>query len=310
MSSFERLQHSRIGTLALIGAGGQAKVYRAPEVVLADESRPLVYKEYKNKRISITGLDNAIAFRLRLSDHERMILDRIANWPLRVVEGAGGRAEGVILPLLEPEYFHEILMPKGKVLRAPRDGQYLAQPKERCDRYGVSLAGTGDRYRFCRDLAFAMGFLHKREICLGDISFSNAVYSLEHDPCAYLVDCDAARRTGTAPVVPQLHTPDWDPPEGTRVQTRATDRYKIGLFILRALSPRAVSGQNRDPAWADPLLGPRGRVLLRKALSRDPAERPEVKDWYVHFREVLRTQRLRTTPSQSRMPPRAAVPGA
>ena len=303
MSSLERLQRARLGRLDQFAQGGQGRVYHAPDLTLDDAPGPLVFKEYKDKRISINGLDRMASFRQRLSDYDLAALDVIANWPIRVVEGAAGEAAGVVLPLIQPEFFHELRRPNGSVSRRPRDGQYLAQPRERCDRVGIPLVGMGDRYRFCRDFAFAIGFMHKRDVCLGDISFGNVTYALDLQPCVYLVDCDAFRLRGQAPVVPQFHTPDWVPPEGSNVQSTRTDLYKLGLFVLRALTPRALSAQNRDPSWADRALDPRGRVLLRRALGPDDNDsRTSAKEWYTYFNDALRKRPFTTTPSRSRLP--------
>lgn len=304
MTSVERLRRLDLGRIDQFAKGGQAKVYRAPEVAVTGETRPLVFKEYRDKTISITGLDNAIAFRQRLGEYDRESLDVIANWPLRVVEGPTGGADGVILPLIEPAFFQEIHAPNGRVTTRPRDAQYLAQPKERCDRVGLPMVGLGDRYRFCRDLALAIGFLHKRNVCLGDISFSNVVYALEYSPCVYLVDCDAFRQTGTAPVVPQFHTPDWVPPEGPRVQTLGTDRYKLGLFILRTLAPFPLGAQNTNPSWAHRALDATGRQMLARALGDDSSARPEAKAWYQHFRDAMRRRPFKTSTATLRMPER------
>ena len=303
MTSIERLQRSQLGRLDQFAQGGQGRVYHAPDLAIEDASGPLVFKEYKDKRISINGLDRMTSFRERLSDYDGAVLDAVANWPLRVVEGDLGEAAGVILPLIQPDYFHELRRPNGSVNRRPRDGQYLAQPRERCDRVGIPLVGMGDRYRFCRDLAFAIGFMHKREVCLGDISFGNLTYALNLSPCVYLVDCDAFRLRGQAPVVPQFHTPDWVPPEGSNVQSARTDLYKLGLFVLRALTPRTLSAQNRDPSWADRALDPPGRVLLRRALGPDRNEsRTSAKEWYTYFNGALARRPLKTTPHRARLP--------
>lgn len=312
MTSVERLQRSALGSVSQIGKGGQARVYLAEQLRVKGENGPFVFKEYRQKGISISGLDAMTAFRQRLGDYDRAILDVVTNWPLRVVEGADGGADGVIIPLISRSFFQDLRLPDGSLSRRPRDGQYLAQPPERCQRVGVPVVSLVDRYRFCRDLAFAIGFLHKRDVCLGDISFANVAYSLNFYPCVYLVDCDAFRLKGQAPVVPQLHTPDWVPPEGSRVQSYRTDLYKLGLFVLRALSPRALSAQNRDPSWADRAIDPRGRYLLRKALSKDPQERTTAKEWYEHFGGILRGKaaRAQTSPHQSRMPERPVGAGA
>jgi hypothetical protein len=310
MPSLERLQRSQLGTLDAFAKGGQARIYMAADLVLAGEQGPFVFKEYKDKRISISGLDGVAALRHRLSDDDRAVLDVLANWPVRVVERADGGADGVIIPLIPDDFFYELRLPSGTRKRRPRDGEYLPQPPARCRLVDVPVLGLGDRYRFCRDLAFAIGFLHKRSICVGDISFANVTYAPRLDPCVYLVDCDAARLSGQAPVVPQLHTPDWVPPEGARVQTTRTDLYKLGLFILRALTPRALSAQNRDPSWADSALDARGRYLLRRALDRDPGKRTSAREWYAHFNALLRTGRLPTTRHRSRMPSRPVTIGS
>ncbi len=309
MASVARLARSQLGALQQIAKGGQGRVYRATELQLDGESRPLVYKEYRAKSISITGLDGMTSFRERLDPRDRAMLDVLTNWPLRVVEGDDGRAAGVIVPLIPDAFFHELRLADGGTKRRPRDGQYLAQPPERCQRAGVPVASPGDRYRVCRDLAFAIGFLHRRGICIGDLSFPNMAYAPDLSPCVYLVDCDAFRLSGSAPVVPQLHTPDWAPPEGASAQSIRTDLYKLGLFVLRVLSPRALSAQNRDPAWADGALDPRGRYLLRKALASGPdAQRTSAKEWYEHLGGVLRTRRLPTSRHHSRLPPALVRP--
>ena len=149
------------------------------------------------------------------------------------------------------------------------------------------MVGWGDRYRFCRDLAFAIGFLHKRDVCIGDISFANIAYSLNVYPCVYLVDCDAFRLKGSAPVVPQLHTPDWVPPEGPKVQSVQTDLYKLGLFLLRALSPRALSAQNRDPVVGRRRARSARPLHAAKGALADSTSRTTAKEWYTYFHKML-----------------------
>ncbi len=305
MTSLQRLRRGQLGQISQIGKGGQARVYLAAELEVPDEHGRFVFKEYKDKKIPIGGLDGIVAFRYRMADYDRAVLDVLTNWPLRVVEADDGGTDGVIIPLIPDDFFHEIRRPDGTRKRLPRDGQYLAQPEERCTRVGLTPVGLGDRYRLCRDLALAIGFLHRRDVCVGDISFNNVTYNLSVTPSVYLVDCDAFRLKGQAPVVPQLHTPDWIPPEGAKVQSARTDAYKLGLFILRVLAPRELSSQNRDPAWADQSLDPRGRYLLRKALASDPTrDRTTPKEWMVYFTDALKRNALATTRCTSRMPPK------
>lgn len=309
MTSFERITRSAIGRLEELGVGGQAIVYRADELQIAGEPGPFAFKEYKVKNVSISGLDRLAAFRWRLPEPERAVLDTLANWPLRAVEVQGGLADGLVLPLIPPSFFFEVTRPDGTVKTRPRDGEFLTASKQRCEMARVEFVGLGDRYRFCRDLALAVGFLHRRDICLGDISLANVTYSLTEDPTVYLVDCDAFRLRGQAPAVPQLHTPDWIPPEGPKVQSAATDRYKLGLFVLRVLSPRAQSAQNRDPSWADNVLDPEGRQLLRRALEPSSHSRTTAKEWYSFFKRALAGRPLAVTASSSRMPQSSLTAG-
>ena len=303
MSSVERLQRSRLGCWTSSARAARRGSTARRNLTIAGEHGPLVFKEYREQAHLDQRARRHDDFRQRLSDHDRAVLDVLANWPLRVVEGDAGAAEGVVIPLIATSSSTSCAVPTARANGCPRDGQYLAQPKERCERVGIPLVGLGDRYRFCRDLAFAIGFLHKRDVCIGDISFANIAYSLKVHPCVYLVDCDAFRLKGTPRSCPQLHTPDWVPPEGPKVQSDQTDLYKLGLFILRALSPRALSGQNRDPSWADGVLDPRGRYLLRKALSRRTgAPRTSAKEWCTYFHKMLALPGIKTTAHTSRMP--------
>ena len=64
-----------------------------------------------------------------------------------------------------------------------------------------------------------------------------------------LVDCDAVRVRGTMSAVPQLNTPDWEPPVAEQTQlTSYTDVYKYALFVLRCLSPGTNASTARELA--------------------------------------------------------------
>lgn len=294
-----RMLRDQIGPCTKFASGGQARIYTAPQLTVPGESGPFVFKEYKRKTYSMTGLDHIVGFRNRLGSRDRSFLDQVCVWPLRVVE-KDGTVDGVVLHLIPDQYFHQLQLPSGVSRRRLFDGQYLAQPPERCVVAGVRMVGLGDRFRICRDMAFALGFLHKREVCFGDISFPNMVLALGANPCVRLVDCDAVRPRGGAQIVEQATTPDWEPPEGSRPQSMLTDRYKLGLFVLRVLTPKALSSQNRDPCWADGALDHEGRDLLRRALNGDPKSgRTAAKEWYAYFNRRLQTGQYKITPHRN-----------
>lgn len=269
---------------AMIGSGGQAKVYRAPHVQLTDVPGPLVYKQYRPGHVPPHGLGSVVARRLRLDDVTRERLDRLAAWPVRVVE-QHGEVCGVIMPLIPDGYFEERVLPSGKPTRTLREVQHLFIDPARASRLGMPAPTSKQRVKVCRDLASAVHLLHRNDLVIGDMNAKNAVFRLAGEPCVMLVDCDAIRIKGAMAVVRQLNAPDWDPPEDTLSQ--ATDLYKFGLFVLRCLGPGAQASVSRDPCRADAELTLDGRRLLRDALSVDPARRTTAQTWGRYFDELL-----------------------
>ena len=131
--------------------------------------------------------------------------------------------------------------------------------------------------------AYFFAFLHKRDLVFGDVSATNTLFALDPKPRIMIIDCDAVRRVGAASVVEQLQTPDWEPPEardygrvlhGDIPQTRETDSYKLGLFILRTLTPARGATQETDWRRASGVLIPTGLDLLKQGLSANPSDRP------------------------------------
>jgi hypothetical protein len=98
------------------------------------------------------------------------------------------------------------------------------------------------------------------------------------------MDCDGARPSGVAGV--QCNTPDWVPPEGQLLSV-ASDQYKLGLFILRCLSPGEGASTLTDPARIGTPLDHTGMAMLTRALGSDLRARPSAQDWYRHLSRVL-----------------------
>jgi hypothetical protein len=128
----------------------------------------------------------------------------------------------------------------------------------------------------------------------GDLNAKNELFRLHPAPTLMLVDCDAVRIRGSAPVVRQLNAPDWAPPEGA-VLSQATDLYKFGLFVVRALSPGPQASTARDPRRVYDILDAEGRALVTQALSATGRERPPAAAWRNYFGK--RTAPARGTPS-------------
>jgi hypothetical protein len=273
-----------------IGRGGMGSVYLLSSYNLANAAGPFVYKEYDPKilpDISGQGLASVIAVRERLGPKERQWLDGCTVWPLRIVEERGA-VTGIIMRLIPDDYFQQFVVPSGDVVVVPRDLQSLLISGKRCKQLGWPFAEPRQRLQLCALFAYMVAFLHRRDIVFGDISAGNVLYRLTPETGLMLVDCDAIRKVGNAPVVPQGHTPDWFPPERfTKPQSVRSDRYKLGLFILRVLAPGDGASVNRDPDAARSALDARGMQLLRASLSTDLDVRTDAKTWYTYLRSVL-----------------------
>jgi serine/threonine protein kinase len=294
------IQRSDVGALgSLLGKGGQGQVYLAPELRLPDVTGPLVYKEYKQNQVTPHGLRAIVAVRGRLSLRQRDRLDALASWPVRVVR-EGTDIRGVVLPLIPDSFYQQRVLPSGKPSRDPRDIQNLFIDPSRAVQLGMPLMSLADRLAVCRDLALALTLLHEQGVVFGDVNARNVLFRKHPEPTVMLVDCDAVRIKGSAPVVRQLSAPDWEPPEGS-ILTQETDLYKFGLVVLRVLIPGGRASTARDPdRVVDPLLDAEGRQLLRASLSPDPHVRPPARTWRRYF--ARRVGRRELSPAERATP--------
>jgi len=277
-----------LGELEQLSGGGQSNIYQLRTYTLPNAPGPFVYKEYHKHlgEVSGHGLAGVIAVRESLDASEREWLDSSAIWPLRVVVERGA-VTGVIMRLIPDEFFQQITLPSGRAARLPREAQHLLIARKLCEKLGWPFAESVQRLQLCTQLCYTMAFLHRRGIVFGDISPRNVLFRLTPNTGMTLVDCDAIRKVGTAAVVGQGNTPDWSPPEGRNApQSMRTDVYKLGLFILRVLSPGPGSSVNLDPEVVKNTLDAHGMHLLRRSLASDPDARPAAKDWYFYLRSL------------------------
>jgi DNA-binding helix-hairpin-helix protein with protein kinase domain len=296
------IPRSRLGVIGHeLGRGGQARVYALPEMFLPDAPGLLVFKEYRNRSTPPHGLRSLVAVRNRLDTTKRDRLDALTCWPLRVVEDESA-VRGVILRLIPPSFLQERVLP-GTLTRKndPREVQNLIVDPRMTRRLGMPCPTIEQRLTICRDFAAAVHFVHRLGLVIGDINPRNALYRIPDRPSIMLLDCDAIRVRGNMSVVAQLNAPDWEPPEGGRALTQATDRYKLGLFVLRCLSPGKQASISLDPTRANAALDAEGRVLMHAALSRAPEQRPTAQDWGRYLDWRITGRRASSAPSP---PPR------
>lgn len=296
----DEIDIAQLGQLgSRLGSGGQADVYLAPDLTLPDLAGQAVFKRYKGNQVSPNGLRAIVGVRSRLDDTNRAILDTLAAWPARVVRDAGAVC-GVVMPLIPDSFFQERTLPTGRRTRDPREVQNLFVDPSIAERLGMPTPNLSQRFAVCRDLAAAITLLHKHGVVFGDLNAKNELFRLHPAPTLMLVDCDAVRIRGSAPVVRQLNAPDWAPPEGT-VLSQATDLYKYGLFVLRTLSPGPQASTASDPRRVFDTLDAEGRALLAQALSATARDRPPAATWRSYFAKRSTPARA-VTPANGRAP--------
>lgn len=285
------LREGDLGPLGeMLGSGGQAKVFELPALSLPDVVGPLVYKQYKPGRAPLHGMSKIIALRARLGVEPGKLdkLDAATAWPVRQVVADDGAPLGLVLRRIPDSFMQDIRLPSGTVKTIPREVQFLFIPPDRALRGGTPTPTPTERLTICRDFAATLEFLHDElNVAFGDINARNAVFRIGEEPTVMFVDCDAVRVVGDMAVAPQLNAPDWDPPEGSGVLSRSTDLYKLGLFVLRCLTPDKNSSINRDPNQARGVLDAHGLTLLTDAVRGAPAQRPTAEAWHRYLRHAL-----------------------
>jgi DNA-binding helix-hairpin-helix protein with protein kinase domain len=304
------VQRGRLGPLGVkLGAGGQARVFAVPSFTLPDAPGPLVFKEYKTESVPPHGLRSLVGVRNRLEPEGRSKLDALACWPLRIVEDAG-TVRGVLMSLIPESFIQERRrLGTGTRARDPREVQNLIVDPTVARRVGMPCPTPAQRLVLCRDFAAAVHLVHRLGLVIGDINARNALYQLTGRPGIMLVDCDSIRIRGSASVVQQLNAPDWEPPEsrpGRSELTQATDRYKLGLIVLRCLGPGSMASVGRDPSRVDSVLDAEGRSLLRAALGTEPTPRPTAQDWGRYLQWRITGRRPATVPPAAEAAYRAA----
>jgi hypothetical protein len=292
------IHESDLGRLVELGHGGMARVFSVPELILSEEPEAKwVYKRYKAKirPVPVYGLQGLVRLLDRLPHEHRRVMQRHFNWPVRVVtDGSDGSdgSSGVILSLLPDAFFFDLHLSSGRIKRKPTEMQYFLQDQDYCSRTRVPALTLSERRSMCRSLVYAMALLDRLDVVYGDLSARNVLFRIGPRPGVTLVDCDSVRARGSAAAVgKQPHSPDWEPPEALRalrrrdstaftIQNKETDRYKLGLAILRILTPGQGCATSVDPSRARQCLPRNLYELLVSSLKSEPANRPAAAAWY------------------------------
>jgi serine/threonine protein kinase len=292
-----RVKKADLGRLESLAEGGFGKVYRVPDYHLQGDPADLAYKEFtKEEAQQAHASQTAVAFRDNLSTAERAALDPYAAWPRAVVED-GRTVVGLLMPLIPPDFFCELIDDKtGDRGTAPREMQWLIATQAQRDAADIDLSSVDktQRITLLAQLVYAVRRLHKHGWVFGDLSFKNAVFAV-NPPRMMLIDCDAAASVSD-PRRKQVHTPFWVPPECQHVpgqvhldvQDTVTDVYKLGLAILRCLSPGKGAASATSPARVAQELDAAGLDLIARAVGSARRARPTSKELYAYLYSLQR----------------------
>src|SRR5947209_1925113 len=276
-----------LGPLDEIALGAFGRVYKAPQFRLPDESDELAYKEFTTDHARQAQSARAVVGLWdRLDANERADLARYAAWPRALVHDPVSRVCGLLMPLLPQEFFaQQPDLTTGQVKNQPREMQWLiaTQAQRSAAKLDLPAIGRADRQVILAQLANVLAWLHRRGWVYGGLDFKNVVFALD-PPSIKLLDCDGAAPV-SAPNRDQTHSPFWEPPEcksgQQRLQDELTDVYKLGLAILRCLTPGTGAATTTDPARLDGTVDEITVELVRRALSEDRAQRPTAEELYM-----------------------------
>jgi len=256
-----RVRKADLGQLTQIGQGGFSKVFRVPGYVLPGDPAALAYKEF-TVDVAAQGrsADSVVSFREMLSETGRNEIDRYTAWPRALVEDNEGNVTGLLMPLIPAEFFTDMEDPMtGAIGPHLREMQWLIASRQQRHEARINLPDVElpDRVALLAQLAYILARLHEHGWVFGDLSFRNVVFTLS-PPRIMVLDCDGAAAL-TDFQRRQSSTPMWDPPEcsfsgsfqgpapvQSERQDTVTDVYKLGLAVLRCLSPGRGAASSRS----------------------------------------------------------------
>jgi hypothetical protein len=255
------------------------------------------------------------AWRAGLGARERDVLDGVAAWPLAGVANEGGDVVGCLVPLAAHPFYFVATVDDGEgegngVGKTTRNTRWLVSAPKRARRVGAGSVGERDlvaRSTVLARVCVLLEMLHRSGIVFGDLSERSVLFSAGDGvgdiAQAFVVGCEGA--AFEADRVLQRNSAGWAAPEtlersegpddatadtsrAPSAQTVASDRYKLGLLILRVLAPSGDGlERSRDADRVLGVLDTVGQLMLADALGDEPAKRPSAAEWYQYLRGVI-----------------------
>jgi hypothetical protein len=289
----ERVEKSSLRLLTPLNKGGLGEVYRVGGYHLPGDPADLAYKEFTSHVAEqAKSAQAAVAFRAGLNSAGQADLDSHTAWPRALVEQPRGTVTGLLMPLIPADFFGQMEDPDtGLLADKPLEMSWLAAGAQQRAAVRLALREVSrlERLILLGQLIWAIGRLHKLGWVFGDLSLRNAVFALD-PPRVLLLDCDGAAPLSD-PARQQPNTPFWFPPEITSgaqlLQDDRTDVYKLGLAILRCMTPGKGSASATSPAGVAAALDPEGENLITRVLGTDRGQRPPARQLYDYFYRVV-----------------------
>jgi len=284
------IQKADLGYLTFSGQDQFGAVFRAERFRLAGDPTALIYKEFTSDiAVQIRSARTSVGFRAALNADDRADLDNYFAWPRAVVKDSSRRVCGLLTPLTPDVFYGEQLDPdSGLMTFKPRTMAWLTSSERQRTAAHVQLANVDktERLILLTQLIYAIGLLHKHGWVFGDLNLRGVVFAL-NPPRLLLLDCgcagaisDSSRR--------RFSTQFWEPPEHPHeLPDTATDVYKLGLAILRCLTPGKGAATSRAVSRLSGELDGEGANLLGRALSADRASRPTAMELLAYFGSLV-----------------------
>lgn len=297
-----RVREVDLGGRAPIGSGAATEVLRLDSFTVPGHQGGVAFvrvRDGKAPQWDSAVLSRLVALRWALDARERGMLDAVAAWPLAVVEGDGGEVVGCLVPLAaHPFYYVPADDPEHR--KVTQNAKWLISAPKRARRAGAAAVSERDvvaRATVLARVSLLLGVLHRNGVVFGDLSERSVLFGAGEVASAFVVGCEGAAFAGEG--VHQRNSAGWAAPSSSdvelsrepSVQSVETDRYKLGLLVLRVLAPAGDGlDRSRDASRAAGVLDEQGQRMLDRALGDDPAARPTAADWYAYLRGLVATQ--------------------
>jgi hypothetical protein len=131
-----RVKKAELGPLILLSEGGFGRIFGQQDRTFPGDATPLVYKEFTAARAGqARSAEATVAFRSKLTEPERIELDKFAAWPRAIVEDDSGTVTGFLMPLIAEDFNGRIADPQsGAIISRPREISWLGitRAAQRC----------------------------------------------------------------------------------------------------------------------------------------------------------------------------------